>query len=47
MGIFTFTFRQFIFGLVGLAFTQSVFAQNAEVLAFKHFYKFPVGSHGL
>ena len=47
MGIFTFTFRQFIFGLVGLAFTQSVFAQNAEVLAFKHFYKLPVGSHGL
>ena len=47
MKIFTFVFRPFIFGLVGLALTQSVFAQNAEVLAFKHFYKLPVGSQGL
>jgi len=47
MKIFNFIFRQFIFGLVGLALTQSVFAQNADVLAFKQFYKLPVGSHGL
>ncbi|MEI6399685.1 MAG: hypothetical protein WCO71_13025 [Pseudomonadota bacterium] len=47
MKIFNFVFRPFIFGLVGLALTQSVFAQNADVLAFKHFYKLPVGSHGL
>ena len=47
MKIFNFVFRQFIFGLFGLALTQSVFAQNADVLAFKHFYKLPVGSHEL
>jgi hypothetical protein len=47
MKIFTFAFRQCMLGLVGLALTQTVFAQNAEVLAFKHFYKLPVGSHGL
>ncbi len=47
MTIFTFVFRQCLLGLVGLALTQTVFAQNAEVLAFQHFYKLPVGSHGL
>jgi hypothetical protein len=39
--------RLFIFALVALALNQSVFAQDAEVLTFKHFYKFPVNSHGL
>lgn len=47
MKIFTFVFRRCMLGFVGLALTQTVFAQNAEVLAFKHFYKLPVGSHGL
>jgi len=47
MKIFTFVARQFTFGLVGLALTQSVLAQNSDVLTFKHFYKLPVGSHGL
>ena len=47
MKIFLFVFQQFIFGLVGLTLTQSVFAQNADVLVFKHFYKLPVGSQGL
>jgi len=47
MKIFTFAFRQCMLGLVGLALAQTVFAQNAEVLAFIHFYKLPVGSHGL
>ena len=47
MKFFTLVLRQFTFGLVGLALTQSVFAQNADILAFKHFYKLPFGSHGL
>jgi hypothetical protein len=47
MKIFAFALRQFTFGLFGLALTQSVFAQNADDLAFKHFYKLPVGSHEL
>ena len=47
MKIFNNVFRQFIFGLVGLALIQPVFSQNAEILAFKSFFKLPVGSQGL
>jgi hypothetical protein len=47
MRFFTFSIRRFTFGLIGLFLIPSVFAQNADALAFRQFYKLPVGSHGL
>ncbi len=43
----TFALRHFMFWVVGIAFTQSVWSQTPDALAFKQFYKLPVGSHGL
>lgn len=43
----TFALRHFILWGVGIALTQSALAQNSEILAFKSFYKLPVGSQGL
>ena len=43
----TFALRHFIHWVVGIALTQSALAQNSEILAFKSFYKLPVGSQGL
>ena len=43
----TFALRHFMFWVVGIAFTQSAWSQTPDTLAFKQFYKLPVGSHGL
>jgi hypothetical protein len=40
-------FRYFMLWILGISFSQSGLAQNLEILAFKNFYKLPVGSHGL
>ena len=47
--MFTFTpiFRYFILCVLGVAISQSALAQNSEILAFKSFYKQPMGSKGL
>jgi len=43
----TFALRHFMFWVVAIAFAQFVWSQTPDVLAFKQFYKLPVGSHGL
>jgi len=43
----TLALRHLIIWVLGVALAQSVLAQNSEILAFKSFYKLPVGSQGL
>ena len=47
MSLINSAFRYFMLWILGISFSQSVLAQNFEILAFKNFYKFPVGSQGL
>jgi len=41
------TLRHLMLWVLGVALSQPVLSQNSEILAFKSFYKLPVGSQGL
>jgi len=43
----SFALRHLMLWVLGVALSQPVLAQNSEILAFKSFYKLPVGSQGL
>jgi hypothetical protein len=43
----SFALRHLMLWVLGVALSQPVLSQNSEILAFKSFYKLPVGSQGL